>query len=147
LLLLSPGLAAARKPPAPKVVPLSPPFEHALTPIATVRRRLRSRASASDSRAIRLRDFSRIEGGYYVIPQRRVDAAARFTVSARSAAKPAVRYAVQRRDLRQIDAETFRARLRTDTGQRVDAIFDRPRVVSNPRRDFPDTQSAAAANQ
>ncbi|MDQ6800664.1 MAG: SpoIID/LytB domain-containing protein, partial [Acidobacteriota bacterium] len=144
-------LAACAQPPAPRVTPPTPATptptrsNNALTPVASVAKTIvepRIRVGMlSDETSV---TFPRIEGGYYVITDSGASTLRRgFTVSA-PLGETAVRHAVQAGAISdKSSAETFATRLRTDTGQRVDAIFDPAaglyRILAG---DFPDTQSA-----
>ncbi|HEY8181740.1 MAG TPA: SpoIID/LytB domain-containing protein [Thermoanaerobaculia bacterium] len=139
-------LAACAKPPAPKVVPPTPVrASNALTPVASVAKAIvdpRIRVGlSSDQTSV---TFPRIDGGYYVIAESGASTLRRgFTVSA-PLSETTLRYAVQAGAISdKSSADTFATRLRTDTGQRVDAIFDPAaglyRILAG---DFPDTQSA-----
>src|SRR6266550_563327 len=112
-------LAACAKPPAPKVVPPTPVRpSNALTPIASVAKAIvepRIRVGLlSDQTSV---TFPRNEGGYYLITDNGASTLRRgFTVSA-PLSETAVRYAVQAGAISdKASAETFAARLRTDTG-------------------------------
>ena len=139
-------MAACAKPPAPKVVPPTPVrASNALTPIASIAKAIvdpRIRVGlSSDQTSV---TFPRIDGGYYVIADSGASTLRRgFTVSA-PLSETTLRYAVQAGAISdKSSADTFATRLRTDTGQRVDAIFDPAaglyRILAG---DFPDTQSA-----
>src|SRR6266487_1670428 len=139
-------LAACANPPAPKVVPPTPIRpSNALAPIAAVAKTIVEPhirvGLLSDQASV---TFPRIEGGYYVIADSGASTLRRgFTISA-PLSETAVRYAVQAGAISdKTSAETFATRLRTDTGQRVDAIFDPAaglyRILVG---DCPDTQSA-----
>ena len=88
--------------------------------------------------------FPRVEGGYYLITDSGASVLRRgFTDSAPLSAS-VIRYAVQAGAISdKVSADTFADRLRTETGLRVDAIFDPAaglyRILAG---DFPDAQSA-----
>ena len=140
-------LAACAKAPAPKITPPAAPVRsiNALTPVATVPKTIvepRIRVGLlSDQASV---TFPRIDGGYLIVTDSGASTLRRgFTVSA-PLGESATRYAVQAAaisDKTSVDALV--TRLRTDTSQRVDAIFDPAgglyRILAG---DFPDQQSA-----
>ncbi|HEY8132213.1 MAG TPA: SpoIID/LytB domain-containing protein, partial [Thermoanaerobaculia bacterium] len=130
--------------PAPQVVP-PPRSNNALTPVASVAKTIaepRIRVGMlSDQASV---NFPRNEGGYYLITDAGGSTLRRgFTVTA-PLSETTIRYAVQAGAISdKPSAEAFANKLRTDTGQRVDAIFDPAaglyRILVG---DFADTQSA-----
>jgi peptidoglycan hydrolase-like amidase len=137
-------LAACAKAPAPKVVPPPRPT-NSLTPIAAVPKTIvepRIRVGLlSDQTSV---TFPRIDGGYYVIADSGAATLRRGFTETAPLSEATVRYAVQAGAISdQPSAQTFAERLRTDTKQRVDAIFDPAaglyRILVG---DFADTPSA-----
>jgi len=144
IITLLAGACAA--PPPPKVAPQPPRPTNALTLVASVPKTIvepRIRVGMqSDQTSV---TFPRIDGGYYLIPNTGAASVLRrgFTDTA-PLSETTIRFAVQAGAISdKPSAETFAARLRTETGQRVDAIFDPAagvyRILVG---DFPDTQSA-----
>ncbi|PYQ47115.1 MAG: hypothetical protein DMF59_19755, partial [Acidobacteria bacterium] len=138
-------LAACANPPAPKVVPQAARPTHALTPVASVAKTIvepRIRVGMlSDQTSV---TFPRVDGGYYLITNTGASILRRGFTDAAPLNAATIRYAVQAGAISdKPSAETFASRLRTDTNQRVDAIFDPAagayRILVG---DFPDTQSA-----
>ncbi len=122
--------AACAKPPAPKVAPPPARPGNALTPVASVAKTIvepRIRVGLlSDQTSV---TFPRIDGGYYLITDSGASTLRRGFSDSAPLSDTAIRYAVQAGAISdKASAETFATRLRTDTGQRVDAIFDRSAV-------------------
>jgi stage II sporulation protein D len=137
-------IAACAKPPAPVVVP-KPRSTNSLTPVASVTKTIaepRIRVGMlSDQVSV---TFPRLEGGYYLITDSGPSVLRRGFTDTAPLGEATIRYAVQAGAISdKPSAETFANRLRTDTGQRVDAIFDPAgglyRILVG---DFADTQSA-----
>jgi len=137
-------LAFCAKPPAPKVTPPARP-SNALTPTTSVPKTIvepRIRVGMlSDQTSV---SFPRIDGGYYVIADSGASTLRRGFTDAAPLSETTLRYAVQAGAISdKPSADTFVERLRTDTKQRVDAIFDPAaglyRILVG---DFDDTQSA-----
>jgi stage II sporulation protein D len=141
-------LAACAKPPAPRVAPPPPPparSSNALTRVDSVAKTIvepRIRVGLlSDQTSV---TFPRIDGGYYVVTDTGASTLRRGFTDSAPLGDTAIRYAVQAGAISdKASAETFATRLRTDTGQRVDAIFDPAaglyRILAG---DFAETQSA-----
>src|SRR5262249_53839927 len=118
--------ACAAPPPPPKVVPQVARPTNALTPVATVTKTIvdpRIRVGMlSDQTSV---TFPRIDGGYYLIGGSGAASILRrgFTDAAPLTATT-IRYSVQAGAISdKPSADTFAARLRSETGQRVEAIF------------------------
>jgi stage II sporulation protein D len=142
---------ATAPPPSPTTTTTSTPMAtaprspNALTDVANVAKSIvepRIRVGLlSDQTTV---TFPRIEGGYYLVtPSRSMTLRRGFTATA-PLSDTTKRYAVQASTISdQASAEAFAAKLRKDTGQRVDAIFDPAggayRVLAG---DFADTTSA-----
>jgi stage II sporulation protein D len=125
-------LAACSPQPAPVSTPqpqAQPPRSpNALTPVAAMSKSIaepRIRVGLlSDQRTV---TFPRIEGGYYIVDDKGAAQTLRrgFTDTAPLSSPAAVHYAVQVSSISDFASVTsFVERLRTETGQRVDAIFD-----------------------
>jgi len=137
-------LAACARPPAPVVVP-PPRSTNALSAVAAVTKTIaepRIRVGMlSDQTSV---TFPRIDGGYYVITDSGASTLRRGFTDAAPLSSTTIRYAVQAGAISdKPSAEAFADRLRTESGQRVDAIFD---PVAGLYRilvgDFADTQLA-----
>lgn len=136
-------LAACAQAPTPKIVP--PPAPNALTATATVAKTIvepRIRVGMlSDQSTV---TFPRIAGGYYLITDAGASTLRRGFTDTAPLSETAVRYAVQASAISdKPSADTFATKIRTETGQRVDAVFDPAagvyRILVG---DFPDTGSA-----
>jgi len=137
-------LAACAKPPAPTVVP---PVRsaNALTGVASVARTIaepRIRVGMlSDQTSV---SFPRVDGGYYLVTDSGASTLRRGFTDTAPLSETTIRYAVQAGAISdKPSAEAFANKLRNDTGQRVDALFDPAaglyRILVG---DFADTQSA-----
>src|SRR5437867_754040 len=137
-------LAACAKPPAPAVVP-PPRANNALTPVASVAKTIaepRIRVGLlSDQASV---SFPRVEGGYYLTTDAGASTLRRGFTDSAPLSETTIRCAVQAGAISdKPSAEAFANKLRTDTGQPVDAIFDPAaglyRILVG---DFANTQSA-----
>ncbi|MCU1349278.1 MAG: Amidase enhancer [Acidobacteria bacterium] len=159
-------LAACAGGPAPSSNPSTPPpvtatttataapapvaqSTNRLTPLATIPKEIaepRIRVGLlSDQPAV---TFPRIAGGYYLVGDTGPGILRRgFTVAAPVGEVTAPHFAVQVASISdQTSVETFAAKIRTETGQRVDALFDPSAANGGMYRilagDFPDSKSA-----
>jgi stage II sporulation protein D len=136
----------------PRVVPVQPPVvmpPNRMTPIGTMPKTIaapRIRVGLlSDQNSV---SFPRIDGGYYIVSDNGASTLKRgFSVPA-PLASTAIRYGVQVAAI--VDkpsTDAFVEKIRTETGQRVDAVFDPTSANGGMYRiiagDFPDTRSAA----
>ncbi|HWS72534.1 MAG TPA: SpoIID/LytB domain-containing protein, partial [Thermoanaerobaculia bacterium] len=137
-------------PPSAPITPASPPpAANALNPLASAPKTIaepRIRVGLlSDQTSV---TFPRIAGGYYLAGDTPSGILRRgFTVSAPVGEVAAARYAIQVASISDITSvESFAAKIRTETGQRVDALFDPSAANGGMYRilagDFPDTKSA-----
>jgi len=134
---------AAPPPPPPKVVP--PQAANALTPVGSVAKTIaepRIRVGMlSDQTTV---TFPRVDGGYYLLTDGGASTLRRGFTDTAPLSETTVRYSVQAGAISdKPSAEALADKLRTNTGQRVDAIFDPAaglyRILVG---DFPSTQSA-----
>ncbi|HYS54960.1 MAG TPA: SpoIID/LytB domain-containing protein [Thermoanaerobaculia bacterium] len=119
-------LAACAKPPAPKVVPPAARPTHALTPVASVAKAIaepRIRVGMlSDQTSV---TFPRVDGGYYLIATGGASILRRGFTDTAPLRETTIHYAVQAGAISdKPSADAFASRLRTESGLRVDAIFD-----------------------
>ena len=130
---------AAQPQPAPARSP------NALTPAANVTRTIAAPkirvGMASDQTTV---TFPRVDGGYYLITDSGASTLRRGFTDTAPLSDKTVRYAVQASAISdKPSADAFVEKVRTETGQRVDAIFDPAaglwRILVG---DFPDTRSA-----
>jgi stage II sporulation protein D len=151
-------LAACSGGPAPNTTPATPQTQTA-APVAQSPNRLTPMASIAKSVADpRIRvgllsdqttvTFPRIAGGYYLVSDAGPSILRRgFTVAAPVGEVTAAHYAVQVASISDFSSvESFAAKIRTETGQRVDTLFDPSAANGGMYRilagDFPDTKSA-----
>ncbi len=134
---------AAPPPPPPKVAP--PQAANGLTPVASVAKTIaepRIRVGMlSDQTTV---TFPRVDGGYYLLTDGGASTLRRGFTDTAPLSETTVRYSVQAGAISdKPSAEALADKLRTNTGQRVDAIFDPAaglyRILVG---DFPSTQSA-----
>ena len=141
--------AACSSAPPPAATPQTQPAparsSNALVPAANVARSIaapRIRVGmASDQTTV---TFPRVDGGYYLIADSGASTLHRGFTDTAPLSDKSVRYAVQASALSdKPSADAFVEKIRTETGQRVDAIFDPAaglyRILAG---DFPDTRSA-----
>jgi stage II sporulation protein D len=136
-------LAACAPPPKPKVVPAAAP--NALSPTRSVTKTIaepRIRVGMlSDQTAV---TFPRIDGGYYLIADSGASTLRRGFTDTAPLSETTIRYAVQASAISdKPGAEAFTQKIRTESGQRVDPIFDPSagvyRILAG---DFPDIRAA-----
>jgi stage II sporulation protein D len=148
----SPASAATASPapaPTPAAAPPSIASPNRLTPAATIPKTIaepRIRVGLlSDQSSV---TFPRIDGGYYVISDAGPSILRRgFTVAAPVGEVPTPHYAVQVASISDFSSvESFTAKIRTESGQRVDALFDPSASNGGMYRilagDFPDAKAA-----
>jgi len=144
--------AAQTMPPTAVPAAVSPPASQSpnrLTAMATIGKQIaepRIRVGLlSDQPSV---TFPRIAGGYYLVSDAGPSVIRRgFTVAAPAGDVIAPHYAVQVASISdQTSVETFAAKIRTETGQRVDSLFDPSASNGGMYRilagDFPDAKSA-----
>ncbi len=150
LSLLAVLLAACAQAPAPRPAPAAaaapPPPSNRLTPVASVQRTIaepRIRVGLlSDQAAVA---FPRVPGGYYVVAESGPSLIKRgFTVTA-PLSSATVHYAVQVSSVSDsASATALQEKIRGETGQRADAVFDPAggayRILAG---DFPTAEAAA----
>jgi stage II sporulation protein D len=149
LLFLLVFAACSQQPPVamqpPATVPTPPPSPNALTSVATPAKTIaepRIRVGMlSDQASV---SFPRIEGGYYLITDAGTSILKRGFTDSAPVSNTVVRYGVQVSALSdETSANAFADRIRTETGQRVDVVFDPAaglrRVVAG---DFPTSAAA-----
>ena len=137
--------AACSTAPAPKTTPQPPRLSNVLLPVTAVTKTIaepRIRVGMlSDQTAV---TFPRVDGGYYLITDKGSWILRRGFTDAAPLSDTTLHYAVQASALSdQPSAEAFTQKMRSETGQRVDAIFDPAagvyRILVG---DFLDTHSA-----
>jgi stage II sporulation protein D len=138
-------LAACTVTPPPKVTPTPPRSPNGLMPVTNVMKTIvepRIRVGMlSDQTNV---TFPRVDGGYYLITDNGSSLLRRGFADAAPLSETTLHYAVQASAISdKPSAEAFTEKLRTETGQRVDAIFDPAggvyRILAG---DFIDTRAA-----